>query len=331
MLDVWHSSSPAELLIDDNLSDNFFSSLQTMYSIVFISYSSSRVRLVKTINTALAKTKNSARRFKSVRPSMACGTAAKILTTFSSTDMSTYEIIPFRQVRVKVGTETSPYTPIQAGVPQGSVLGATLYLLYTADIPTDESSLTALFADDTEVATRNENYNKAAESLQMSLNKISKWARRWKIAINELKSVRVDFTLRSHRLSPSFLDNKPVPQADSARYLGLHLDHKLNWAEHIRQKHAQLKLMFRKYYWLLGRKSSLSLHSKRTIYTSIIKPIWMYGIQFQNKMWRTITNALWYVTNDQLHADLNLRTMKNTKKSRPTTSPSCINTQTSKQ
>ncbi len=135
-----------------------------------------------------------------------------------------------RFFRVKKGNEYSHYLPINAGVPQGGVLGPTLYLLYTADIPNDEKSFIALFADDTTVAARNTSYEKAAESLQISLNQISKWAKQWKIAINENKSTRVDFTLWNHSYIPSYLDGKPAPLAGSARYLGLHLDSKLNWA-----------------------------------------------------------------------------------------------------
>ncbi len=195
---------------------------------------------------------------------------------------------------------------------------------YTADIPNDEKSFTALFADDIVVAVRNTSYEKATESPQISLKQISKWAKQWKIAINEDKSTCVDFTLRNHSYIHSYLDGKPVPLTGSAGYLGLHLDSKLNWAEHIRQKRDYLKLILRKHYWLIGRKSTLSPQSKRAIYTTITKPSWVYGIQlwgtskpsnhkiiqvFQNKLLRTIANAPWYISNDQLHTDLKIRTV----------------------
>jgi hypothetical protein len=53
-----------------------------------------------------------------------------------------------RHFVVKVNTELTGLTPINAGVPQGSVLGPSLYLLYTADHPTSPDSITATFADD---------------------------------------------------------------------------------------------------------------------------------------------------------------------------------------
>jgi hypothetical protein len=63
-------------------------------------------------------------------------------------------------------------------------------------------------------------------------------------------------------------------------------------------------------YWIIGRKSKLSLENKLLIYKTILKPIWTYGIslwgtasnsnieirqRFQNKFLRSIVNALWYV------------------------------------
>jgi hypothetical protein len=90
--------------------------------------------------------------------------------------------------------------------------------------------------------------------------------------------------------------------------IGLHLARRLTWHKHIFPKRKQLGIALTKTYWLLGRKSKLSIDNKLLIYKTILKPIWAYGIQlwvttstsdieilqrFQSKVLRMITDAPW--------------------------------------
>jgi hypothetical protein len=83
------------------------------------------------------------------------------------------------------------------------------------------------------------------------------------------------------------------------------LDTKLRWKEHIKKKHDELNIKFRKIYWLLG-------------------PVWSYGIQLwgcasdsniqviqriQNKVLKCILEAPWYIRNSDLHRDLRIETV----------------------
>jgi len=183
------------------------------------------------------------------------------------------------------------------------------------DIPQPPNVMTALFADDTAVIAYNDSYDTAAGNLQNAVDQISDWSKRWKTEINERKSVRVDFALRPHYYTPTVINGTPIPTATHARYLGLHLDCKLNWQEHVKAKRQLLELQFDRFHWLIGRRSNLSLSNKRLIYLTIFRPMWTYGCElwgttrdsnrlvierFQNKFLRTITNAPFYITNDQL-------------------------------
>jgi len=114
---------------------------------------------------------------------------------------------------------------INSGVPQGSVLGPVLYLLYTADLPVAPDTITATYADDTAILTAHKDLVEASQRLQKSLFHIQIWLKKWRIRVNDAKSVQVTFTTRRKTCPPRvILNGMSIPQAESAKYLGLHLD-----------------------------------------------------------------------------------------------------------
>ena len=230
-----------------------------------------------------------------------------------------------RMFQVKVNDEATQLFPIKAGVPQGSVLGPILNLIYTADLPVMENIVNATFADDAAIVTSHKNAAAASFNLQKYLLRIQQWCKEWRITLNETKSVQVTFTLRRDTCPAVYLNEKPLPQQDKVKYLGMHLDRRLTWNEHIWTKRKQLNLKIRQMCWLLGRKSKLTIENKLLIYKTILKPLWTYGIQlwgsasnsnieilerFQNKTLRNIVDAPWFVPNEQIRKDLQIKTVK---------------------
>lgn len=222
---------------------------------------------------------------------------------------------------VKHQEEVTDLIPIQSGVPQGSVLGPVLYLIYTADIPVTPNTFTATFADDTVILATSELPRFASDKLQGALNNIQRWLKTWRIKANETKSQHVTFSLRKETCPSVTLNGQQLPRSNNAKYLGMHLDRRLNWKEHISKKRKQLDLKLSKLYWLIGRKSKLSLNNKLIVYKVILKPVWTYGVQlwgtasasnmqklqqFQSKSLRIITDAPWFVSNETLHNDLHI-------------------------
>lgn len=184
-----------------------------------------------------------------------------------------------RFFRVKFNGTLSKYGQIIASVPQGSVLGPFLYTLYTHDLPLCDNTTTATFADDCAILAKHKDSTAASDALQNHLNILELWLKKWRIRVNETKSVHVTFTLKKSICPPVALNNTLIPQDNKARYLGIHLDQKLNWKHHIQMKKTQLDLKHRKMFWLLGPNSELPIENKLLLYKMILKPIWTYGIE----------------------------------------------------
>lgn len=230
-----------------------------------------------------------------------------------------------RYYRVRVDDDYSNIYPINTGVPQGSVLGPILYILFTRDIPVSTTCEIGTFADDTVLMSTAKTEQEAAANLQSALDEVTQWTKKWKIDINSSKSNHIYFTNREIIQYPLFIDNQLVPIVNKAKYLGMTLDTKLKWKEHVKIKHEELKLKYRELTWLIGRTSNLSINNKLLVYNQILKPVWVYGIQlwgcakndainkiqrFQNKVLRDFVRAPWYIRNCDLHRDLRVSTIR---------------------
>ena len=91
-----------------------------------------------------------------------------------------------RKQRVVVEGEESSWRPVISGVPQGSVLGPILFLIYINDLENEIGSNILKFADDTKMFRRVES-QEDRHQLQVDLNKLVKWAEKWQMLFNKDK------------------------------------------------------------------------------------------------------------------------------------------------
>ena len=177
--------------------------------------------------------------------------------------------------RVVVNGQFSSWLPVTSGVPQGSVLGPLLFLLYINDISSIVvHSKVRLFADDVTVYKEISSPSDTA-LLQSDLSCIAQWAKKWLLRLNPMKCDSIVISNKRSPLLPAYhLDSSVISHHPVVRYLGVLVDSKLNWNEHCKYVSAKatrsLNFLHHRFY------NSLSL-TKSIAYKCIVRLVLEYA------------------------------------------------------
>ncbi|KAG7301279.1 hypothetical protein JYU34_014199 [Plutella xylostella] len=195
-----------------------------------------------------------------------------------------------REQRLRVGEHYSDSRTIGFGVPQGSVLGPTLFLLYINDLCSINLSNAKLFtfADDTAIVFRGKSWEEAYSAAQTGIDRVNVWLAHNLLTLNADKTKVIEFcvsrrtaphslfAIRLHTCENDLLCNCPSFQrVHSIKYLGVFLDSSLSWAMQI----DSISSRTRKLLHIFRRLRDIATEAIiKTIYFSLAQSIFNYCI-----------------------------------------------------
>ena len=126
-----------------------------------------------------------------------------------------------RKHRVVMKDSYSSLSTVQAGVPQGSVLGPLLFIIYINDIAENLLSLCRLFADDTSFSFSGDDGSQVKRVIDHDLKQLEEWSKKWLMSFNPDKTEIMLFSnVESPELSFS-LNNRNIQVTGSHKHLGV--------------------------------------------------------------------------------------------------------------
>lgn len=240
-----------------------------------------------------------------------------------------------RQQYVQYKNYTSDTQLIECGVPQGSVLGPLLFIIYINDICNCLLKCKSiLFADDSSVRLKGKNKAKLYKAMKEELTKLIEWFQANRLSLNLTKTYCVLFQPKKKKDEATAdetnddtpvlsIGNQIITQQKSVKFLGLLIDEHLDWSEQFTHLHGKLG---RANYMLNTVKNILPAATMKLLYNSLFYSHLLYGIvvwgpsmrmahidkleKCQKKAIRTISRANYNAPTNNLFIESNLLKLK---------------------
>lgn len=212
---------------------------------------------------------------------------------------------------------------INYGVPQGSILGPLLFLLYVNDIQNSIDDDIVLFADDAGIFINNKNFNTLLDKTKESASKLHEWYSANKMSVSFTKSNFVVFSNSKQKLNQNIttikVGSNVISRVNHIKYIGVIIDERLTWEPHI--KGHIIPSLSRYFSVFYNIRKFLDKKLIRTIYFSCILSKIRYGIEIygnggnsalqklqilQNKLLRVLMSKDKFHSSNELHKDLKI-------------------------
>ena len=181
-----------------------------------------------------------------------------------------------RKQRVVLSGVSSDWSALEKGVPQGSILGPLLFLIYINDVVEDISSTIRLLADETSLYRLVDSPLEAAMTLNRDVSRVYAWAKKWLVTFNPDKSEALLISRKHGRPyhPPICINSQPISEVTSHKHLGIILSNDCTW-------HAHFELIKAKAWSRINVMPKLKFHldrkSLQIFYFSFIRPRLEYG------------------------------------------------------
>ena len=176
-----------------------------------------------------------------------------------------------RRQRVVVEGEESDLKPITAGVPQGSILGPVLFILYVNDLIENLGPNIRMYAYDVTLFVEYDHPLAAKLDLQEKIEIAMAWAKDWLVSFNPQKSISVVFSRKRETIIPQIeIDGIPIQEEEAHKHLGLTIQKNGKWSKHITDITTRAQ---RRVDILRGHMYTLDRQSLQKLYISFIRPL----------------------------------------------------------
>ena len=192
--------------------------------------------------------------------------------------------LTIRYQRVVLRGIYSKWIQILAGVPQGSLIGPWLYIMFTSDIVQEIINIIKLYADDSLLMASDATEEACCRRLEPDIQRISDWARKWKINLNPSKTVSLTITRTHREMFPLFMDGEFITEVFEHKHLGMFLQRNGRWGCNIDYMTGRAS---RRLFVLRNYTQNFNRSTLKQLYISYIRPLLEYGSQ----VWSNITQS----------------------------------------